>query len=77
MPILTNISKFDISEWWKTQKTQYPILSLMSCDILTLLISLVALEIAFSLGNWILYDKHLLMSYKNLEITICLKIGMT
>ena len=72
-PLLANIPNFDILEWWKAQKAQYPILSLMSCDILTPPMSSVASESAFSLGDRILDDKRLSMSHKNLEMAVCLK----
>ena len=67
------MSNFDSLEWQKTQKAQYCVLSLMSYDILKPPISLVVLKSAFSLGDWILDGKHLLLSYENLDMVICLK----
>ena len=61
---------FDILEWWKTQKVQYFILSLMNCNMLTPSISSLELKSTFSLDNWILNDKHLSVSYENLEMVI-------
>ena len=45
------MSNFDILEWLKTQETKQPIFSLMSCNILTSPIALIALKNAFSLDK--------------------------
>lgn len=44
-------SYFNLLEWWKENKTKYPILSLIAKDIFAIPSSTVASESAFSLGK--------------------------
>ena len=41
---------FDILGWWKSNGSKYPILSRIARDILVILISTIASELAFSIG---------------------------
>ena len=41
---------FDILEWWKKQQIKYLVLSVIACDVLTVPVSTVASEAAFSVG---------------------------
>ena len=47
---------FDILEWWKSNETMWPMVSQMTCDILTISISTVALESTFCTGGRVLSD---------------------
>ena len=42
---------FEILEWWKKQQIKYPVLSIIACDVLTVHVSTVASEAAFSAGG--------------------------
>ncbi|TXG72906.1 hypothetical protein EZV62_001485 [Acer yangbiense] len=46
--------ELDVLTWWKGQQTRYPILSHLACDVLTIPISTVASESAFSIGGRVL-----------------------
>ena len=53
---MDDFDNFDILEWWKQNETMWPVVSQMAHDILTVHISTVASEIAFSTGRWMLSD---------------------
>ena len=48
---------FDILEWWKKQRIKYPVLSIIARDVLTVLVSTVASEAAFSAGGRVVSKK--------------------
>ncbi|XP_038973874.1 zinc finger BED domain-containing protein DAYSLEEPER-like [Phoenix dactylifera] len=50
-PRVDRMSNLDIFDFWKTKQSHYPQLSLMARDILTIPISTVASESAFSIGG--------------------------
>ncbi|XP_038982211.1 zinc finger BED domain-containing protein DAYSLEEPER-like [Phoenix dactylifera] len=56
-PRVDRMSNLDILDFWKTKQSHYPQLSLMARDILTIPISTVASESAFSIGGRVL-DKY-------------------
>ncbi|XP_038978186.1 zinc finger BED domain-containing protein DAYSLEEPER-like [Phoenix dactylifera] len=56
-PRVDRMSNLDILDFWKTKQSHYPQLSLMAHDILTIPISTVASESAFSIGGRVL-DKY-------------------
>ena len=46
-----NNNSFDILAWWKNQKDEYPVLSMIARDVLAMQVSTVASESAFSAGG--------------------------
>ena len=48
---------FDILIWWKSQQHRYPVLSIITRDVLIVPVSTVALEAAFSVGRRVVSDK--------------------
>jgi len=46
-----NNNTFDILAWWKNQKDEYPVLSIIARDVLAMQVSTVASESAFSAGG--------------------------
>jgi len=65
--------RFDILRWWKENKKSFPILSTIARDILTVPVSTVASESAFSAGGRVLDEKRRSMDPKTLEIVVQLK----
>jgi hypothetical protein len=64
---------FDTLSWWKEQKKQYPVLSIMARDILTPPASTVASESAFSAGGRVLTPWRSQLTPAHLEMVVCLK----
>ena len=66
-------SKLEVLSWWKEHYNQFPKLSLMTWDLISILITTVASESSFSTGKKILtlYRSRLLP--KNVEATLYTK----
>ena len=64
---------FDTLSLWKEQKKQYPVLSIMTRDILTPPASTVASERAFSAGGRVLTPWRSQLTPTHLEMVVCLK----
>ncbi|KAK1558244.1 hypothetical protein Q3G72_000164 [Acer saccharum] len=64
---------FDIMSWWKSHESSLPVLSIMARDILTLPVSTVALEYAFSAGGTVLDERRSRLGPDILEAVVCLK----
>ena len=67
---LEKLGSYDILDWWKLNASNYPILSKMARDILTILISTVASESAFSTSGRILYAFRSSLSPKTVETLV-------
>ena len=69
-------SKLEVLSWWKEHYNQFPDLSLMARDLMSIPITTVAFESSFSTGKKILTlyrSRHLL---ENVEATLCTKIWL-
>jgi hypothetical protein len=64
---------FDILAWWKGRESQFPILTIMARDLLTVQASTVASESAFSLSGRVLSIRRTRLTPASLEMCICLK----
>ncbi|XP_058103340.1 zinc finger BED domain-containing protein RICESLEEPER 1-like [Magnolia sinica] len=71
--VLNKGDEFDVLEWWRARsgKLQYPVLSLMARDILSIPISTVALESAFSTGSRVISKYRISLTPKLVEALIC------
>ena len=64
---------FEILELWKKQKIKYLVLSIIARDVLTVLVSTVASEAAFSAGGRKVSKKRCNLSPEAIEAVVCLK----
>ncbi|KAG5516718.1 hypothetical protein RHGRI_037453 [Rhododendron griersonianum] len=64
---------FDLLSWWRSQESRNPILTAMARDILTVPVSTVASEAAFSAGGRVISEKRASLSPATVEALICLK----
>ena len=64
---------FDILEWWKKQQIKYPVLSIIARDVLTVPVSTVASEAAFTAGGRVVSKKRCNLSPQAIEAVVCLK----
>ncbi|XP_016508463.2 zinc finger BED domain-containing protein RICESLEEPER 2 [Nicotiana tabacum] len=68
---VVKIKDFNILSWWKASSSKYPIVSKIARDVLSILISTVASESAFSTGGRILETYRSSLSPKMVEALIC------
>ncbi|XP_057734193.1 zinc finger BED domain-containing protein RICESLEEPER 1-like [Arachis stenosperma] len=61
----------DVLEWWKLYESRYPKLSIMAHDLLSILITKVASESAFSIGAHLINKYRSRMLPENVEAVIC------
>jgi len=64
---------FNVLAWWKKNSDAYPILSLMARDFLSIPVSTVSSESAFSCAGRILGKNRTYLSPENLEALVCVK----
>nr|CAD1835565.1 unnamed protein product [Ananas comosus var. bracteatus] len=62
---------FDVLNWWKVNSHKFPILSQMAKDILSVLITTVTSESAFSAGGRVLTDYRSSLSTSTVEALVC------
>ena len=68
---LEKLGPYDVLDWWKLKSSKYPILSKMARDILTIHISTIAFESAFSTSGRILDAFRSSLSPKTVEALVC------
>ena len=61
----------DILSYWKTNQCRYPILAAIARDILSIPVSTVASEAAFSVGGRVLDQFHSSLKPDTVEAIIC------
>ncbi|GJV95881.1 zinc finger BED domain-containing protein RICESLEEPER 2 [Tanacetum coccineum] len=66
-------TNFDILAWWKEREIQFPILSAMARDLLTVQASTVASESAFSISGRIISERRSRLTPESVEVCVCLK----
>ncbi|KAK3041016.1 hypothetical protein RJ639_026728 [Escallonia herrerae] len=64
-------SQVDVIGWWKANNLKYKILSKMAVDILSIPITTVASEAAFSTGGRVIDPYRASLSTKTMEALIC------
>ena len=64
---------FDILIWWKIQQIKYPILSIITRYVLTLCVSTIASETAFSADGRMVSQRRCNLSLEAVEAEVCLK----
>jgi hAT family C-terminal dimerisation region len=60
-----------VLEWWKVNCVKFPILSQLARDILSIPISMVASESAFSAGGRVLDDYRSSLTKDMVELLVC------
>ncbi|KAH7835305.1 hypothetical protein Vadar_024911 [Vaccinium darrowii] len=64
-------SHFDAIEWWKANNLKYRILSKMACDVLSIPITSVASEAAFSAGSRVIDPYRASLATETVEMLLC------
>jgi hypothetical protein len=65
--------EFDILSWWHEHKSNYPILSLLAKDVLTVPVSTISSESIFSLAGRLIEERRRSLTSEMVDILICLK----
>ncbi|CAA0834943.1 Unknown protein [Striga hermonthica] len=68
-----NQNMFDILAWWKSHKEEYPVLSRLTRDVLTIQVSTVASESAFSAGGRVIDPYRSRLDPDMVQALVCTK----
>ena len=71
--VVRAVENFNVLAWWKKNSDAYPILSLMARDFLSIPVSTVSSESAFSCARRILGKNRTSLSPETLEALVCAK----
>ena len=69
----TNAEDFKILDWWRLQSGNFPVLSRLARDILTIPVSTVSSESAFSTAGRIIEDRRTSLTPQMVELLTCLR----
>ena len=71
----TDDDEFNILQWWQDHKLTYPVLSILARDVLTVPVSTVSSESAFSLGGRILEERRQSLTSDMVKTLMAVKDG--
>ena len=63
----------DVLKWWKDNQSEFPILSIFARDVLSVPVSIISSESAFSLSGRILDTRGMSLTPEMVECLTCLK----
>ncbi|KAL6141558.1 hypothetical protein ACLB2K_059846 [Fragaria x ananassa] len=63
--------EFDVLSWWKMEQLRYPVLGHLACDVLTIPISTVASESAFSIAGRVLDQNRSSLLPETVQALLC------
>ena len=64
---------FNILNWWHEHKLTYPVLSILARDVISVLVSTISSESAFSLCGRIIEERRRRLSPDMVEMLLCIK----
>jgi hypothetical protein len=72
-PVTQFADSFNILGWWHEHKTTYPVLSILARDVMTVPVSTISSESAFSTSGRIIEERRRRLSPEMVEILACTK----
>jgi hypothetical protein len=63
----------DVLQWWKSNNSRFPDLSILACDLLSVPIATVASDYEFCMGSRVFNKYKDLMLPENIETRICIR----
>ena len=64
-------SNFDVLDWWKMNSLKFRVLSKMTCDVLSIPITIVASESAFSAGGRVIEPHRASLGADTVKVLLC------
>ncbi|PON70709.1 HAT, C-terminal dimerization domain containing protein [Parasponia andersonii] len=68
-----NNENFKVLEWWHKRQPRFPVLSQLARDVLTILMSTISLESAFSTTKMIVDERRTSLALEMVEVLTCVK----